>query len=248
MPERNELWFDKNGSGSMEITFDMGEMAGMVQGMMGELEESNNEEPKGMWDKSEKMDSSINMYNTMPDSVKQTLDNPELLKNISYRINVDTENEIAKMSMKLNYKNIEHLSDILKTFKDIQSSKNGGAMAAVGGDTDLSTLFKTFKTDLNNGIIQLEALDIEEMKDDPEFDEMITAIEDPANSENPEMMEMFSMMFGGDIETIVHAPGKIIFTNDLNAQIDGNTVTFNDNLLEMIKSGKSLARVIKFEN
>jgi hypothetical protein len=248
-PEKTEIWYEKDGAGKMEITMDLGEMASMVGGMMEGMDESGGDKPKkDMWGKGEKIDSTMNFYAMMPDSVKETMTNPELLKKFNMHMNIDSEKEYAKIKMELSYDSADEMKEILMALQEMQSKQKGGMMAAAGGDSDISAMFNGFEADLKNGIIRMDGADMSDMKDDPEFGEMIAMLEDPEKSEDPEMAAMMQMMFGGDVETIVHAPGKILFTNDMDAIINGNTVTFKDNIIELMKSEKAMGRVIKFKN
>ena len=60
--------------------------------------------------------------------------------------------------------------------------------------------------------------------------------------------EMLTGMFGR-LVTKVHLPGKVEFTNDTTAVIDGNTVTFSQSLIEMMMGDGSNGqdRIIKFK-
>lgn len=234
-PEKTEIWYEKNGGGKIEVTLDMGEMA---TGIMQSMDENGGDKPpKDPWANEENIDSTTNFYTMMPDSVKETLSNPDMLKRFNLNMKVDTKKEYAKMKMTVDYDSAEQLEEILKAIKEAQSKNKSGKMAAAdGGDTDLSAMFEGYNIDLKNGIIRLDAMDMSDMKDDPEFGEMLQMLENPEASEDPEMAMMMEMMFGGDMETVIHAPGKILFTNDRKAKIDGNTVTFTDNILEMMKT------------
>lgn len=248
-PERSELWYEKDGSGKVEVTIDLGEMAGMAKGMIESMDESSDKKLEGdIWDKGEMIDSTMNFYAIMPDSIKESMDNPELLKNLNMHMKIDSEKEYAKIKMSIDYESQDQLKDIMSTLKSAQSRKQGGMMAMAGDQDNLGAMFDTHDIDLKNGIIRLAGTQMDDMSDDPEFDEMMQALENPEASEDPELAEILKMMFGGDTETVIHAPGKILFTNDYNARIDGNTVTFRDNIMEVLKAGKSPDRIIKFEN
>ena len=43
MPERSEIWIEKDGGGKMEVTMDMGEMASMAGSIIGSLDEGNSD-------------------------------------------------------------------------------------------------------------------------------------------------------------------------------------------------------------
>ncbi len=248
-PNRYELWFNEDGSGKVEVQFDMGQMAGMVQKMVESLDTlSNKESESNIWGKEEKVDSSIVFYNIVPDSIKQQLSKPELLHNMKMSMNVDSEQKLALMTIGIKYASSKQLEEILEVFSEIQEKKNGNTMGGGNEDKeDYNAMFKNFDIDMSNGIIRIPGMDIDGLKDDPEFEQMLAELEDPDKSEDPQFLEFMKMMFGGEKETIVHAPGEILFTSDMDAKIDGNTVIFKDDILEVLKSGVSNDRIIRFE-
>ena len=88
---------------------------------------------------------------------------------------------------------------------------------------------------------------IESMKNEPgmpddfeqELDSMILMLRtDPDNQKAADAQMMLEMFLGGDTKMIIHAPGKIEFTNQMNAVIDGNTVTIENNILQDLVDGK----------
>ena len=245
-PEKSELWFNEDGSGKMEMTIDMGEMAGMATGLMQSMGEDGDEPPKDMWGKEEKIDSTMVLYDMVPDSVMEKLENPVPLKQFKLNMHVDSEKEIALMKVVIDYKSSENLKEIFQALEEIQE-KEGAAGGLPGGNENIADMFNNFDLQMAEGLITLEGVDFSDMKDDPEFEEMIKAMENPEKAEDPEFMKFFEAMFGGDMTTIVHAPREIISTNQKDAIIKGNTVTFKENILEMMKLEKVEDKVIQFK-
>jgi len=240
-PVISELWINKDESGKMSTTFDLGEMAGMAQGMLSELgDEEDKKDGAGLWDKEEIIDSSMNFYDIMPDSIKETMTNPKILKNVSLDMHINSLKEEASMTLNIEYKNQNHLNQIFTTMKEMKKS---GEKA----EEQFDNMNIEYTIDVKRGIVQLPGMDISELENDPEFAQIMGSI-DSLETTDPESMMLFEMMFGGESKTIVHLPGKIEFTNDMHAEIDGNTVTFRDNMMEMIKAKKSKDRIIKFKN
>jgi len=240
-PVISELWLNKDESGKMETTFDLGEMAGMAQGMLSEMggEENKNEGP-GLWDKEEMIDSTMNFYEVMPDSIKEKMENAEILKNVNLNMYINSKKEEANISMTVEFDSAEQMNEIFNSMKTMK-----------GGGPDSEDQFENMKIDysfdIKNGIIRIPGMDLSELENDPEFSQIMGSM-DSLDTADPEKMEMFEMLFGGETSLIIHAPGNVQFTNDMDAVIDGNKVTFTDNLIEIIKSKKSLDRVIKFKN
>ncbi len=58
---------------------------------------------------------------------------------------------------------------------------------------------------------------------------------------------MMQSIIGGETSTIVHVPGKILFTNDPNAIIKGNSVTFKENVIDVLLLKQSNNKIIKYK-
>ena len=56
--------------------------------------------------------------------------------------------------------------------------------------------------------MRLARTQMNDMPDDPEFDEMMQASENPEASIKTELAEIFKIMFQGDTETVINIPGK----------------------------------------
>jgi len=249
MPELTESWINKDGSGKMEVTMDMGEMSDMALGMIESMGSDSVENSNGLWSQAEKMDSTLNFYAETPNAIKHSLSKPELLKKININTKIDSEEKSSKLKISIAYDSEEQFQEILEILRELEGQKSKGMMAVMEGEEpDFSAYFDTYKSDLKNGVIRVAGVDLEDLEGDPEFAMFVDNMDDPETAEDPEFIEMMKMMFGGEIKTIIHAPGKILFTSDMNATIDGNTVTFRDNILEILKSKKSsLERVIKYK-
>ncbi len=249
MPTVSEVWLNKDGSGKVQTQFDLGEMAGMVSGMMNELDEDNTEPKKELFKKGESMDSTMVFYEIIPDSIKNEMSNPDILKNMIMSMSMDGDKEEAIMMMSVEYKNEDEYIEIGKAFDEMQKIKEANqGVGAEDSQESVKDMFLKSGLELKDGIIRLEGMDLSEVQNDPEYEEMMETLQSSDQSEEDQfVMEMMEMMFGGSTKTIIHAPGKILFSNDMNAKISGNTIEFEDNMMEMLKKGKSLDRLIKFE-
>ncbi len=248
MPERSEIWIEKDGGGKMEVTMDMGEMASMAGSIIGSLDEGNSDAgPKDMWENEENIDTVMNFYDMMPDSIRQKIDNPEVLRNMLMSLKVNAEKEEAKFKLATHYKDEKERTELFHAVTQMQEQKAGGAMAMAGDDMDLNSYFGGWDADIKNGIIRIKGASKEDLKD-PEMEAMIKELENPEKAEDPEFIEFMKMMFGGKLTTVVHAPGKIEFTNDMHAIISGNTVTFEDDMMQVLKGEGFGDRLIKFKH
>ena len=190
----------------------------------------------------EDIDSLMNFYEMMPDSVKEQMVNPEVLKKVNMHMKIVSAEEYAKIKISMVYDSAKELEEIIKGMNE--ANPEGGGM----GDQEdkLSEMFGKFDTDLKNGIVRIEGIDTED-EDDPFMQEMMEELNNPEKAEDPEFIEMMKMLLGGETKTIVHVPGKILFTNYPDAEIKGNTVIFKDDILDMMKNGKDGVKIIKFK-
>ena len=248
MPEKSEIWIEKDGGGKMEVTMDMGEMASMAGSLLGSLDEGSDDAgPKDMWSGGENIDTLMNFYDIMPDSIRQKIDNPEILRNMEMRMKVNSEKGEAKLKLTTVYKDGAEREKLFHALTQMQAQKASGPMAMVGEDMNIKSYFEGWDADLDNGIIKIKGVSQEDMND-PEMQEIISALEDPEKAEDPEFVEFMKMMFGGTLTTVIHAPGKIEFTSDMHAVIDGNTATFESDMMEILKGKSSPDIIIKFKN
>lgn len=244
LPETSEVWIDKSGSVKIEVTKDVSAMGDLVDLMINKILKDQVSDSTVIFSSQEKMDTIVTLYSLFPDSTKQQIDNPEILKKLKISVNKDLEREIFQTSLIVSYHNKKEQKDILNVLSEIKP---------LTGDADLNidSYFNIYKPDLKNGIIRISSSEIDDpsmpSKDDPKFKEMIKAIKDPSSVENPKMAEMYQMVLGGNQKTIVHTPSKVIFTNDKNAQIDGSTVTFKDKVLDLMMGEGIGDRIIKFQ-
>jgi len=256
-PTKTEIWMNKNGSGKFQSDFDLGEMASMMTTMVESMDESEEETDEesggGIWgdtsDEPEKMDTVMNFYEIAPDSVKERVMYPEIMKRFELRMKIDEEKEEGIMSIHFDYDDSSDMEKLMEDFAQMQSSE----YAAMGGGQDVGMLFTQYDADLKQGIVRMPRSDMlaelmAEEEDDIEFKNMIDSIQYLAPDDD--RFFMLEMLLGKGSETVIHCPGPVEFTNDPNAKIDGNTVTFIDNPLEELKKGRKPAtgdRIIKFK-
>lgn len=243
---------------------DLGESFGMVQSLMEEMKESE-QESSGVQDsekedssegmqtlketfdegqnKETKIDTTMDFYSIMPDSVRQKLSDPAALSIMQMHIRMDQEKNIGLMKMQIDYDSKEEVERFYDALLEMQSLDNNSAMAmgSAQGDTKelFESMFSNYKMDLDNSIIRIPRTDpLEALAEEGLLEELKPKLDSiqylPEDSFERQMLEM---MIPGESKTVVHAPGKILFTSDPGAEIDGNTVTFKQNVMKTLTEG-----------
>lgn len=265
----SEVWLNRDTSGKTTISIDAGEMIDMVGMAMKEL---RNEEQKSDFMNSDpvfgegKFDSTLVMFDIAPDSVKQKLEQPELLKNMIIQIKGDNDTREMMVSMSIEYDNEQELEDFFEQFSAMQESSQ-----AAGGmnQDDFKTMFDNQTVDYKNGIVKIKRQNtIEELKNEGLLDDntknqldslklLFDELEgDEESREALGLEDEFSelaflrQMLDSDLTTIYHLPGKVQFTNDRYAKIEGNTVTFTENVWDALMNEMDMNfqdRIIKYE-
>lgn len=238
----SEVWINKNSSGKVKVTIDAGGMIDMIGGVMqgmGDDTEKNNSSPLGEG----KIDSTIVFYDLTPESVKETLDRPELLKNMIFNVKGDQEKKEMKISFSLQYNSQDELEAF---FTQLSKIEEGGQTSPMSQD-DLKTMFSKQTVDYKNGIVRVNReenfSDTDKQlffgEESQESLDSLRIIFDMLEDENPDLdenarqkIESVQEMF--EVKSIFHLPGKVIFTNDPKAVIDGNVLTITDNIWEAI--------------
>lgn len=255
MPDYNELWFNKDGSGKIAFRINMEDMEGQmnsIKGMMGE------EFTKDMKDQKH-VDTIMYFSSAVPDSIKNLLGDVRLLDQVYIRTKVDDDHQF--MSFNVDYENEDQLEEIMAMINDVGKLKSGNVDQE--GETMLSQMFRGHTAQLDAGVIIVEGLDLSEMFDDPETEEMINEYDsllmikestayDTLDADQKAEIEftvgLFDSMLGGEIETVVHAPSKILFSSNMNAEIDGNTIRFRESLWNSLRAKKEIKpTLIKFK-
>ncbi len=247
---RSELWFDEDGSGKIEILFDMGpgiEMMQQITESLDSLAQGRENTKVDMWEDDLYNNSSLSILDMIPDSIAQQMTNPELLSNVWIENLSDKEKKIAQFAVSIFYQSPEHLDQVFDAFHDVMKKSVNKYSGQHPLEKDYFHLFKNFNADIENGIITIKGMDMSKADRDPMMEQMLEQLRNDEGADSPEFLKFMKMMFGDEKETIVHAPGDILFTSDMDAVIDGNTVIFKDDILEVLKSGVSNDRIIRFE-
>ncbi|MDH3247135.1 MAG: hypothetical protein OEM26_21105 [Saprospiraceae bacterium] len=249
-PVQNELWLESDGSGKMEVTFDLQGMLEMMGPMIGEIvtdSSSGNADPMDMFSSGEQVDTTVSFYDITPDSLKEDYADAELLKKMQIYMKIDSSEQVAMMKMIISFSSPEELSQIMRAVDNLEGQSEN-PLQGFGADQNMDSYVMQYELDLANGVIRLPAFNLdEEMKKDSSLIDLKPMLDSLDQlSKDSEEMALISMIFGSEFTTIVHAPGKITAVNVDNATINENTVTFQMNILEELKKEKNEDVIIRF--
>jgi len=264
----NEIWINKDGSGKIAIDYDMSSMLEMASMFEGMGEENGHKDEKDEPNKSDKnkakglgdikslddimdklanpnsiddIDTSFSAYSVMPDSIKNTIENPEAFKKINIAVLSDKSESLAKFGVTFEYDSSDEFHSIIKSLADLDkdntSAEKSKAMDKFKG------MITNYEADLKKGIVTIPSQDFS----DGLMDESLTGGKSLDNMDE-ESMGMMQMLFGdASIVTKMHLPGEILSCDDPTADIFGDQIRFNDSFMDLVKNKKTKARVIKFK-
>lgn len=261
------LVLNANGSGTLETSFDIGEMMGMMKGMgdMGALqnedvtisagEPSNATAPAPETPKEpmelliEKVtdpayphdfDTLIAFSSIMADSVKQKETRMDLVNKINIRLRSPANSSSLIMGVLMNFDNKAQLDEMVKYMETMDNASSTGMLPAMGGGGMQSETFMVFDADMKAGWIKVDTIDYSGMAP-----EMGMSSDSLMSSEDMGMMEM---MFGNSkIKSVIHVPGEVISCSNKDAILTkDNKVIIEYGLMEAIKKGKVPGYTINF--
>ncbi len=258
----NEVWVNKDGSGKVDISMDMGEMMGMIE-MMASMEEGmkdgeeseedsdtdEGEDEEDMFSmlgmsgsgKMENVDTSFNFYDVMPDSIRNKLENPELFRKMSMTTRMNKEESEMFLQMSFEYDSPEERDEIINSIGQLSEKGDENAEKI----NQFKEMMRQYDADLEKGIVTIPEQDFSsEFAEDMGGEEMDMDF-DNMSEEDMAMMQM--MMGDAGFITTMHLPDEIISCDDKSAEIDGNTITIKDSYMDLMKNKKFAGRTIKFK-
>ena len=254
-PTLTEIWVRDVSSNRVEVTMDMGESINAIGGLLNEMKEDDgSSESFNIYDNEKKMDTTLNFFSVMPDSVREQLTDPQALEIMNMHLKVDPENETGMLKVNFDYKNQDELERFFAAVVEMEALNKDAQMAPGQGDSKemLKGMLSNHSLDLDNQVIRVPRADpLKELKDNGLWEELQPQLDSlqylPEDSFQRQMIEM---MIPGETKTIVHAPGKILFTSDPRAEINGNSVTFTSNIMKVLAEGGEVPTndiIIKFK-
>lgn len=181
----------------------------------------------------DKVDTTIQVYSTVPDSVLQRLSHPELLKKVYIQIKADKDAEIMQMNYKTDFASLEELDAINLLVGEI--SGDGNEMQNFMGGQ------KSYDLNLKEGYVR-----VPEYLLGDEYSQLGGEDKEEMTEESvKEMLEMFGM---DKIVMKYNLPGKFIKSTGAEVNtIDDNTVEVKINFLDLFKNGKMSEYFLYFE-
>ncbi len=220
-----ELYLNKDGSGTYSITFDMSGLFSdpMMKGMMEELLQGED----GLsfdHDLSQVMDTMI-MFSDMSKEGLQKMEKPEFWKKVSMRIVMNEGEKAFRSEVKLNFTSLDDIDYFYKNLDKLGANEAGGGMGSMASFLPTRGLFKLNKRNLQ----RLPA---------PKVD----------SSLNGEEMDMAKMFFSAaSYKTTYHLPGRVARTTIPGAVVDGKTITITNSFLDIMEGKAKLDGEIKYK-
>ena len=180
-------------------------------------------------------DTSFTVYEAMSDSLKGT-PNAYLMKKVRIGMRSDSLNNEMKMSFNIKFKDQEERRKIRMEMPNYLSDDKDKKSSNM--DMTSNMMGEMEQIDFEKGLLIIPMMDL---KSEDEEEATKEAEDDEATK------AMMAMMFGSSgIRQTYHLPGKIEFTSDPDAKINGNTVVFSTPLIDLMEKEAIPQRVIKF--
>lgn len=219
-----EVFLNRDGSGKYLITMDMSSMF-TDPFMKGMMEEALAEQSGG--DAVEMEKDTMIYFKDMTEDADLTQREAMLIADAKMKMSMSQKEDKMLVTMEFPFKEVKDLTEIMKIAEKVGAEDKmsggmmGGGMMPTGG-----------------GLFELKKKKLYRMP----------APEVPENAEMDESMEMMKMFLGtATYKTIYHLPGKVRKTDIPGATIDGNTVTVEASLLEMMDKKAKIDGMIKFK-
>ena len=246
-----------NGSGTMETSFDMGEMMSMIQGFddmgteditisdsIAEPEEQKPSDPmdaliKRVTDPThdKDFDTTFTLLSIMPDSVKQKQKDLKMAEKINVRMRSPALSSSLIIGMVMSFDNPEQLQDIVKYLAEMESAPGVMESASPGGLQPEN--FISFDIDMKAGWIKIDPID---------YTAAAAEMGMVGDSTSAEDMGMIEMMVGSTkIRSIFEVPGDVKSCTNKDAILTkDNKVIVEYGFLDALKKGKVEGYTIHF--
>ena len=250
-PNQHIISINKDGSGYLESSFDLSKTMDLF--LQSAKEQANQDSTKalaynliaGLY-QAENKDSVFNLYERLPDSLKMTMDSPELLKNVSLISGSNLKEKSSGIAIKVAFENEKKLQKTLSQLEYLEKTTKQDATTTKRMATT-KEFFPKCSIDMDARTIRLPHSDLmKKMVRDTTFTKMLEGFS-PDGNKSSQGLKMLEMLFGGSVMTIVYAPGEVVFSNDPNAVIEGNKIIFEASKIEILQTKDTLDRILKFE-
>ena len=267
-----DLKLNADGSGTLETSFDVGEMMSMVSGM-GEMGDLNNEDvtistdqeksketmPPAEPESKDPMDNIIKrvtdpayphdfdtlmtMESIMPDSVKKDQKRMDLVKKMKIHLTSPANSASLVFGIVMDFKSDKELKEMIQYLENMDSGGTGSMLSAGGTGGGLDAEnFMVFEADMKKGIIKVDSMDYSGMASGMS---MGMSSDTTSGSEDMAMMEM---MFGNTkIKSTIHVPGEVLSCSNKDAILTkDNKVIVEYPFMDVLRKGKLPGYTIQF--
>lgn len=218
-----EIYLEKSGKGTYLYTVDM---SALMDESMKELLQSGGEEGENSLDGIE-MDSVVYFKDSNPEDLK-AMSRPEVFERAFMKIQMSDSQDKMVLQFGLDFENVDEIAYFLQNMDKLMGdSMEGNPMG--GGLLPSGSSAEAF---LQKGK-KLTRLST------PSFGDAGMSEEDMG------MMSMF--MESATFRTIYHLPGKVSKTTIPGAVIDGNTLTVESSLLDLMENKTSVEGWVKYK-
>jgi hypothetical protein len=258
-----ELKLNPDGSGTLETSFDVGDLMSMTKGFqdMGTddttytddtIPDSLSIKPDTIKDPMQALiekvtdpsydkdfDTTMTFLSIMPDSIKAKETRLDLAQQLGIRLVSPAKSANLTIGLVANFKNAQNLKELVHYMEKLDEQSQ---MVASAGPVGLQTKsFLVFDADYKAGWIRIDTMQYGDMA--MEFG---MSGDSTSTDENLGMMEM---MFGNSkIKTIIHVPGEVTSCSNPAAIITkDNRVLLEADFLDVIHKGKMDGFTIHFQ-
>ncbi len=260
----SDLKINPDGSGSLETTFDVGDLMGMAKGFQGMgtdstgftddsmpvttmvIPDTTAKDPMKLliekftdtaYDRN--VDTLMSILTIMPDSVKSKQTNLDLAKKLSLRLVSPAKSANLKIGIVANFDNSKQLKEIMEYMESLNDKPE--MMASAGPMGFQTKSFLLFDADMKSGLINVSPIDYSAVSSQFGMSEDSTS-----SSEN---LGMLQMMFGNSkIKSVIRVPGEVLSCSNPNAVLTkDNKVLLEYNFMDVINKGSIEGFTIHFQ-
>jgi len=231
----NEIWFEKDGSGRMEVRVDIAAMfpdeMGGLESITSEMQDSIQLEDDAA-EPEEKDQFEAYMDMLMKDGQIYEIDTvvySDKREGVSMHLQGYPDKGEAWVTLMLEFDDSSEFDEFFS------EDSEGGFSLAPQEDGSVFELGR-FDHEQKYVVLPILKVDGDELAEESGMGEM---------GKDEEEMAFLENMFGYSITT-VHMPGKIVFTNDSDAEVDGRTVVFRRSLFAFF-GDEAEQRIIKYK-
>lgn len=250
---QQDLYLNKDGSGTLETSLDVGELLGMAKNFenVGSDQDTFSDDmnpdtiipvpapPKDamtlLMEKitdpayDQDFDTMMSMLSIMPDSLKQQNLRVDLVEKMFVRLKSPAQSGDLTFGIRMKFDNTKQLREMIEYMESFSESNAMGSASPLPMDSET---FMVFDADMKAGIITVDTVLYEG------FAAQMGMSQDSAMSS--EDLGMMEMMFGNSkIKSVVHVPGEVLSCTNQDAILTkDNKVIVEYPMMEVIRKGK----------